>query len=83
MPVQPIVVQVRMRDHNPQQTVVRVTETGDLRKQAFMSFIRCIERKADIQGETFPLCLNLNARAANLLCPPMYTDSHSLHPLKY
>ena len=77
VPCQPVVVLMGMRDHRAQQAVVGLPETRNSRQQAFVPVIGRVERQPDIERDAHSLCLDLDTRAADLLRPPMYADSHT------
>ena len=84
VPLQSVVVHVRMRNQNAEQTVVSLAETRDPRQQAFacgLVFGR-VERQSDIEGEALALRLDLDAGPADFLRPPMDAKPHVPIPSK-
>ena len=64
---------VGVRDHDAEQAVVRLPKPRDIGQQLFLSFVRRVERQADVERDALTLGLDLDAGAADLLGAPVDT----------
>ena len=76
VPGQAVMVSVRVRNEDGQQTVVTVAEPGNFRKQALVPLVRGVKRKTDIERNALGSRLNLDARTADLLCSAVDANVH-------
>src|SRR5689334_5879555 len=74
---QPVVILMRMRNHDAQQRIVRRCKAWD-RMQGNCLRIDGIQGQSDIKDEPLSLRLDLDARSADFLGSTMDADAHEM-----
>lgn len=70
-------IQMGMGDEYTEQGVVGVREAGNRRQQIFVWLSTgSIKRETDVKRDAFPLCFDLDTRAADFPGSPTDIDSH-------